>query len=141
MSDYLTADDLTPGSLLEDDVIIAKGKVRVRGMSRLEVMAMDNLKAKGILADTAAGERYMLARTMVAPKMTEAQIETWQHEPAGGDLEKVTTRIAELSGLGKGAEKSGVPESAERSDARIRVLPSDQAGHDSEFAPVPAQLG
>lgn len=141
MSDYLTAEDLTAlPPLQEDDVIVARGKVRVRGMSRLEVMAMDDLKAKGILADAAAGERFMLARVMVAPKMTEAQIQQWQQEPAGGDMETVTAKVAELSGLGKGAEKSGVPEPARESDTGVRVLPSDQARDDSVPVTVAAQL-
>lgn len=139
--DYLSAESLTAlPPLLEDDVILARGKVRVRGMSRLEVMAMDDLKAKGILADAAAGERFMLARVMVAPKMTEAQIEQWQGEPAGGDMEAVTAKVAELSGLGKGAEKSGVPEPARESDIGVRVLPSNQAGDDREPTAVRTQL-
>lgn len=141
VNDYLSADDLTAlPPLLEDDVIIARGKVRVRGMSRLEVMAMDDLKAKGILADAAAGERFMLARVMILPKMTEAQIEQWQQEPAGGDMEAVTAKVAELSGLGKGAEKSGVAEPAGQPDLGIRILPGDQARDDSVPVTVTAQL-
>jgi hypothetical protein len=114
---YATADELadqpTPD---EDDVKLASGKlVRVRALSRAEVLVMQTLKAKGILDTEDKWERHMLARAIVNPSMTVEQIAGWQQERAGGDLEDVTRKISDLSGLTEGADKSGVPDAGPES--------------------------
>ena len=111
MSDYLDKSALTSQELPEDDVQLAMGKVRVRGLSRGEVFAMQKSKADGGLKDEGAWERRMVSVAMVAPKMTEDEVGDWQRTgTAGGDLESVTEKISELSGLSEGADKSGLPD-------------------------------
>jgi hypothetical protein len=110
MSEYLGAETLTNQSLPQDDVQLAKGKVRVRGLSRGEVFALQAAKSAGDLKDEGAWERRMVSLAMLAPKLTEDQVGEWQQGPAGGDLEAVTNKVSELSGLGEGADKSGVPD-------------------------------
>lgn len=93
----------TATGLPEDDVPIpGKGTVRVRGLSRTEVMQAQTI------ADALARERRMVALGMVDPPMTEEQAGQWQQAPAG-EMEPVTDRIAELSGMRPDASKSGVP--------------------------------
>lgn len=67
--------------------------VRVRGLTRAEV-----LHAQGI-ADIAARERYIMARAMVDPRLSEADVGTWQSASPVGEMEPITRVVAELSGL------------------------------------------
>jgi hypothetical protein len=111
MSDYLDKSRLTSQTLPEDDVTLAEGKVRVRGLSRGEVFAMHEAKKSGGLKTEGEWERRMVSIALVAPEMTEDEVGAWQRTgTAGGDLEKVTSKISELSGLSEGADKSGVPD-------------------------------
>lgn len=110
MTGYLTAEALTaPAELPSDDVIVANGKVRVRGLTRGETFAMHAAKQSGGLKTELEWERRMVSIAMLAPEMTEDQVAEWQRRDiAGGDLEAVTARISELSGIVKGADKSSV---------------------------------
>lgn len=132
MSDYLSADELVSSAgLPEDDVIVARGKVRVRGLSRSEVFMMQKAKDAGQLKDEGAWERRMVSLALVAPSLTEIQVGDWQAtDPAGGDLEAITDKIAELSGMKKGADKSRLPDVRDESRDGVRVLPRDEAAHD-----------
>jgi len=96
--------------LAEDDVEIpGVGTVRVRALSRAEVLlvrkATDN-------ADSIDGpralvlERKMLATAMVDPVLTEAEVGQWQEASGAGELEPVTYRIQELSGMLEGSAKA-----------------------------------
>lgn len=84
---------LTPPVLEEDDVTIAKGKVRVRALTRFEAGQVQKR------TDTDAKDRITLTYGMVTPNLTEAEAGEWMRTDKAGDLVKVTTRIAELSGL------------------------------------------
>jgi hypothetical protein len=116
--EYLDADailapraDTTTG-WPEDDVHVARlGKVRVRGLSRAEVVVQrkktdeESLDGPRILAL----ERNMLALAMLRPAMTEAQIGAWQKIPgASTEIDTVMQKAQQLSGLAEGAPKSGV---------------------------------
>lgn len=127
MGDYLSEDELVPsGDLPEEDVTLARGKVRVRALSRGEVFAL-----RKTTDDDLSRERRMVSLALVRPKVTEAQVGDWQRkDPAGGDLEAITDKIAELSGMTQGADKSGVPDVRPGSGDGVRVLPGDEAGHD-----------
>jgi hypothetical protein len=130
MSDYLDVDVLTSQTLPEADVQLAKGKVRVRGLSRGEVFAMQKSRADGGIKDEAAWERRMVSIALLTPEVTEDQVGAWQRGPAGGDLEAVTNKISELSGLSEGADKSGLPALRDDSGSGVRVLPGDEADAD-----------
>lgn len=134
MSEYADAEELTTVDPLgEGDVTLASGKkVRVRGMSRGEVFAMQ----KAFSSDEAGKERHIVSKCMLIPRMSERQVGEWQCEPAGGDLDAVTAKIQALSGLGKGADKSGVSGVRDDTGDGVRVLPSGEARDDGGVAPA-----
>lgn len=91
--------------LTEADVEVPDvGTVRVRGLNRVEAMQVQGA------GSTEAVERKMLAFGMVDPKLTEDDVRRWQEASAAGEMEVVSAKIAELSGLtpdaGKEAYKS-----------------------------------
>lgn len=100
------------------------GTVRVRGLTRGQVFAMQQKEG------TAAQERVMLAFGMVDPQVTEAEAGRWQEASPAGELEPVTLRIQELSGLAEGADKAAVQSFRDASDAGVRALPGAEAGDD-----------
>lgn len=83
--------------------------VRVRGLSRREVLAMRHLRDKGILDTEEKWEAHMLSRTMVYPKMTFEQVLEWQGASPAGEMNPVTDKVSELSALNDDADKSDVP--------------------------------
>lgn len=110
-------------------------EVRVRALSRDEVLTMRFLKHKGILKTEKDWEQHMLSLAMVHPRMTAAEIGEWQKAGPGGEMNPVAEKVTALSKLDDGADKSGLPDVREESGDRVRVLPSDQAGDDgSAFA-------
>ena len=100
------------------------GTVRVRGLSRAEVYMTQ--QAKG----TEAMERKILALGMVDPPMTEAEVAEWQRSSPAGEMEPVTVKIQELSGIGKAAEKQAMQSFRDEPGEGVRVLPGDEAAHD-----------
>lgn len=104
MTEYASVEDLTSDEVSDNtrDVTLPNGRVvRVRGMSRMELM----LSRKGT-EDAGEIERRMLSYCMVAPEMTVRQVEAWQKASGPMVIAPVTEAIRELSGLGEGADKS-----------------------------------
>lgn len=114
MTEYASFDDLVAGNLDEtaEDVTLPSGmKVRVRGLSRHELM----FNGKGT-EDAQLIERRNIASCLVQPKLTVDQVEQWQRRsPAGGDIKVISEWIRDLSGLGEGAQKSLVAEDGDES--------------------------
>lgn len=79
------------------------GAVRIRGLSRAEVLAAQKL------GDTAKSDRFMVSRALLDPPLTEDEVGAWQESSGASEIEGLTVAIAELSGLGMGAAKSDVP--------------------------------
>lgn len=80
--------------LPEADVDVAGvGTVRVRGLNRAEAMMIQEAKGAATI------ERKLLALGMVDPTLTEAEAGQWQKAAPAGELEPVTEKISELSGL------------------------------------------
>jgi hypothetical protein len=103
----LTRGGAGPVGLPEGDAEIPGiGTVRVRGMNRGEVLHGNKLNESG---GQLALERYVLSSCMLDPRMTEDDVAAWQESGAAMECQPVLHRINELSGIGKGAEKSGVP--------------------------------
>lgn len=84
---------LTPAALEHDDVDIAKGTVRVRGLTRFEAGQVQKRD------ETDAKDRLTLTYGLVNPALTEAEAGEWMKADKAGDLVRVCNRIAELSGL------------------------------------------
>lgn len=114
MTEYATVEELTTtGGMPEDDVSTKDGKlVRVRGLSRGEVLVMQTLRSKGIIKDEAAWEQMLLHKAMIIPAMTEKEVADWHRGPAAV-MQPVVLRVEQLSGMHEGAQKSDVPETGE----------------------------
>lgn len=112
--EYATADELTAADLMEEsDARTKDGKlVRVRGLTRGEVLVMQTLRSKGIIKDEAQWEQLLLHKAMIKPEMSEQQVAAWHKGPAA-NMQPVVLRVEELSGMREGAQKSDVPETGE----------------------------
>jgi hypothetical protein len=81
--------------------IAGVGTVRIRGLSRAEVLEMRNLEGGAIATD-----RRMLSLAMLDPTLTEDEVAAWQRTSNPDEIEKLTLAIADLSGMGDGANKA-----------------------------------
>ena len=107
MTEYASADDLL--AEVEEsstDVPLPSGKtVRVRGLSRFEWF----LAGKGSDGDANAFETRLVEMGMVAPPMTEKQVEKWRKRPGSmPDVSAASDVIRKLSGMNEGADKSNL---------------------------------
>ncbi|ONI73078.1 hypothetical protein ALI144C_44825 [Actinosynnema sp. ALI-1.44] len=92
---------LTGSRLPEAVVTLPKvGDVRVRGLSRAEVLAL-----RQDPGDKDAERRYVAA-AMVDPALTEDEVGQWQAIATGEEFQAVVEAIYDLSGFGREAEKS-----------------------------------
>jgi hypothetical protein len=103
---YVDMAGLLSGSTpAEKDVELAGvGTIRIRGLRRVDTFAV---RAAG--DDVAAMNRTVLAFGMVQPAMTEDQAEQWMRVASSDIVGRVVEAIFDLSGMGKDAQKSGVP--------------------------------
>lgn len=94
----------------EDDVDIpGVGTIRVRGLTRTEVLSVRKAADNAGTVDgprVLVLERKLLSAGMVDPKLSEDDVRTWQNVCPAGQLEPVTEKIQELSGLLEGSEKA-----------------------------------
>lgn len=89
--------------LPEDEVEVpGLGTVRVRGLSRAEATMIESA------GTTEAKERKILAFGMVDPALTEAEVGRWMKAAPAGEIQPVSTRIAELSGMLDDSAKAAV---------------------------------
>lgn len=99
---------LFKSTLPEGEVEIpGKGAVRVRGLTRGEVMRLRS-QVKSIadaIKRTAELEAKTLAKAMVDPELTEAEVRQWQDASPAGEIEPVVQKVQELSGLVDGVDK------------------------------------
>lgn len=111
----------TASGMPEDTVTLdGFGTVRVRGLSRGEVFQLQGARDRGEIRDQAEWEQRMVALTLLDPPMTEAEVATWQTVAGGGgELEDVTARIAELSGMASGSAKAAVQSFRDGPDDRV----------------------
>ncbi|PSL02884.1 hypothetical protein CLV30_109192 [Haloactinopolyspora alba] len=100
------------------------GTVRVRGLSRDEVLAAQKAD------NTADLERRMLAAGMVDPALTVAEAGRWQMASPAGELEPVTQKIRDLSGMGDDASKSGGEGAGDGAGSGVRDVPGAEAVDD-----------
>lgn len=121
---YVTIDQLTERELPEDDVEVpGLGWVRVRGLSRAEFLTL----REGIDPDkgnpTLTAERRMVVIGMLIPKVTEAQVGKWMKKSNAVELDNVSNRISELSGIDLDAAKEAYRNQAEDPEETFPVLP------------------
>lgn len=120
--EYVTAEALTKSHLPEDDVPLDDvGLIRVRGLSRQEVLDMPDTDGEGGLI---AQNRYIVARGMVRPAMTEDAVEAWMGAGTSPEVNKALAKIGELSGLTPTAAKDVTRELLTDHGAQFRDVPS-----------------
>ncbi len=86
------------------------GDLRVRGLRRGEVFA---IKKATEGKDVEAYEIKALTVGVIEPKLTEAEVRRWYKAAPAGEIDPVVDKIMDLSGLGQGADKSGVQETGQ----------------------------
>ena len=127
-AEFLTSkrDTGTESSFPEDYVVLEDTgvKVRVRGLSRHEVL---HVQAQKSVAEV---EQMTLALGLIEPRMTIPQVKAWQKASVGGEMEPVTARIGELSGMSNGARKQAIKELLDDPGAEFRVHARDETGDD-----------
>lgn len=124
MDEDLKARLLKP-RLPEDTVDVEGiGTIRVRGLSRGEVFAAGQLKG------VEAQERRFLSLGMVDPEMSEDDVKLWQRNSPAGELEPVTVKIQELSGLAQTAAKQAMISFRDDTATGVRDVPGAKAVDD-----------
>lgn len=93
------------------------GTVRVRALSRSEAMKLRKMS----VASVEVIERKMLALALVDPKLTEDEIGQWQEASTAGELEAVSNKVSELSGMTEGAAKEAYKEFDADPDSEFRL--------------------
>ncbi len=104
---YATTEDLTRdrASGREEDYHLPEvGMIRIRGLSRAEFIEAQ----RRFENDPGAQERYILSRCVLIPKVTEAIAGQWQKASGIQEINALAMHINEMSGLTKGAAKSGM---------------------------------
>lgn len=108
---------LKPRIAEEDVEIPGVGAVRVRALTRAEVMSM----RKSVADEDPDGpralaiERKMLAQAMVDPAMSEDDVAAWQSASPAGELDRVVAAVQRMSGMDDGAAKGAYKSSRRRS--------------------------
>jgi hypothetical protein len=83
--------------------------VAIRALTRDEVIEMQEMES---LSDR---DNFIIATGMTNPVLTRDDVAVWAGVADAGDLVAVSDAVAELSGLKKGAGKSGVAGAGEQS--------------------------
>lgn len=79
------------------------GDVRVRGLTRAEAVGLQDVKD-----NPRALECRIIALGLVEPALSAADVEAWYESADAGHTDLIVDAVQRLSGLGKGADKSGV---------------------------------
>lgn len=112
MTKYLDVQTLTTPVLVEEDVSLERGVVRVRCLTRAEAQmaskAHDREGLRGM-------ETVLLHRGMVEPKMSREQVVTWMASDKAGEVARVIKTISRISGMDDGADTERYKSDGERS--------------------------
>lgn len=111
--------------LPEDEVSIeGVGAVRVRALNREEAKATQKIE------DAALRDLHIIAIGMVDPRLSVSEVRRWSEASPASEMEAVSRRIAELSGMLPDSAKQAVMEFEANPDAEFRALPRAEAGND-----------
>lgn len=96
--------------LLVDRVTDRTAEIEIEGVGTITVRALSRheMITGGKLEEGLAQERYILSRAVIDPVMGEHDIAEWQKCSPPGEINIVAMKVNELSGIGKGADKSSV---------------------------------
>lgn len=114
----------------EDLVEVASlgGEVRVRGLSRHEVVHVQSLKGAAKI------EQVTISLALLEPAMTEAEVAKWQKVSDWRELDRVTHTVMRLSGMLPEQRKEAYKEFEEDPGSEFRILPSAEAVDDGGTA-------
>lgn len=90
------------------------GTVWVRPLSRTEV-----LEAQDEDLSTAAFEYLLVSMAMVDPELTVDDVRRWASVSPAGHIEKVVSKIRDLSGLNPGADREAYKSAPDTPDAGV----------------------
>lgn len=102
----ITPDELFSAELREEEFEVRPGKtIRIRALTRAEMIQGATLEE-----NRHKQEQYLLSRAVVSPVLTEEDVKQWQRRAAFMEVEHVSRAVNRLSGVGRDAAKSDVPE-------------------------------
>lgn len=104
------------------------GTLRVRGLSRAEALSL-----RGI-SDPAEAEQKILSMAMLDPALTMDEVGRWQKASDAAEIEPVTDKVTELSGMLGSSAKEAYKSLRDESGVGVRVLPSGEEVHDGKSA-------
>lgn len=84
------------------------GDVKVRALTRSEVLGLGIVPGQSVELDLAVAEQKLLSRAMVEPTMTEADVKSWQDSSPASEINVVFMAVIELSGLNSDGPKEMV---------------------------------
>lgn len=87
---------LLTNRLGETEVLVRGGSVKVRGLSRNEVVAIRELG----LSDTPDIEAHLLSVGIIEPQMSVEDVSTWRELSPAGEYERILNKVTSLSGIG-----------------------------------------
>lgn len=106
---YASIDDMFAGIVETRDVELPGGMVvKVRGMTRHELLISGQDDKGNEVKDPGLIERRWLSTGLVEPKMTEGEAAKWQKTVPMHVIQPALEAIQDLSGFGEGAQKSRV---------------------------------
>lgn len=100
----LDKDSLLKKMFSSEEIPFRDGTIKVRGLSRTEALAV-----KGKELPEEEMEQLLLSTALVDPVLTKDEVKVLQDNSPAGEIEDVIAAIMRLSGMEKGAAKSGVP--------------------------------
>lgn len=91
------------------------GTIEIEGVGTLTFRKLNRLEVirSGEIGDTLKQEQFILARALVDPVLTEAEVATWQANSEAYEINRVADAINKLSGLKRESAKEqykSVPE-------------------------------
>lgn len=108
------------------------GTVRVRSLSRSEVIRMGTLGRDG---DFDGAETFALACGMVDPALAEHEAREWRRNASSDEVEPVLEAITQMSALGDDALKEAVHTFRGDPGTETGVPPGPHPGDDRDPAP------
>lgn len=121
----LSKADLLAPDLPEEDYPWKGGTIRIRALSREEALQVGDNKL-----DVKARERLILVMALVEPEIDNRDAGLWQRASKAGDLERLTQRIARMSGMLQEQLKEETNRFPDGSESPVRVLLGGEAGED-----------
>lgn len=84
------------------------GTVRIRALTREEVLKLGIVPGSAVELDIAVAEQKMLSKAMVDPEMSENDIRQWQENSPAMEINIVFEAVLKMSGLAPGTAKEMV---------------------------------